>query len=56
MIAHPIFRPHLILEYRKRFNEEPFTKDETMNFTSVVKNAIRDANEAIKGKIKAKLD
>lgn len=51
MIAHPKFRPHLILEYRKRFNEEPFTKDEAMNFTSIVKEAIKDRNEARMEKI-----
>lgn len=62
-ISHPMFRPHLILEYRKRFNEEPFTMDETMDFTSVVKEAIKDANVVVKEivkdkkeKIKSKLD
>lgn len=52
MIAHPKFRPHLILEYRKRFNEEPFTKDEAMSFTSIVKEAIKDRKEQRKEKIK----
>lgn len=27
-IAHPKFRPHLMLEYKRRFNEEVFTKEE----------------------------
>lgn len=27
-IAHPKFRLHLILEYKKRYNEEPFTSEE----------------------------
>lgn len=51
-IAHPKFRPYLILEYRKRFNEEPFTKDELMTFTSAIKDRIKDRNETVKTKIK----
>lgn len=28
LITHPKFRPHLILEYKRRFNEMPFSKEE----------------------------
>lgn len=28
LITHPKFRPHLILEYKRRFNEMPFIKEE----------------------------
>ena len=31
-IAHPKFRPMLALEYKKRFNENPFSKDEIVEF------------------------
>ena len=37
MIAHPAFRPHLILEYRRRFKEEPFTKEDLAGFTGALK-------------------
>ncbi len=46
MIAHPAFRPHLIVEYRRRFKEEPFTKDELMGFTSVIKERIEQRRES----------
>ena len=52
MIAHPKFRPHLILEYRKRFNEEPFTKDEASTFTSVVRDTIKEKREDFRESIK----
>ena len=54
-ISHPKFRPHLIVEYRKRFNEEPFTKEEFKEFTSVVKEKIKDKNESVIEKIKVKV-
>jgi 4-hydroxybutyrate CoA-transferase len=54
MISHPKFRPYLIMEYRKRFNEEPFTKDEAMKLTSIIKEHIKDRNEIVKEKIKGK--
>lgn len=41
-IAHPKFRPHLILEYKKRFNEEPFTRDELKSMLGEVKEHIID--------------
>lgn len=52
MIAHPKFRPHLIIEYRKRFNEEPFTKEEAKEFTSIVVETIKTKNEERIEKIK----
>lgn len=41
-IAHPKFRPHLILEYKKRFNEEPFTHEELKIMLGEVKEHIID--------------
>lgn len=41
-IAHPKFRPHLILEYKKRFNEEPFNRDELKLMLGEVKEHIID--------------
>ena len=54
-ISHPKFRPHLIVEYRKRFNEEPFTKEEFKEFTSIVRDKIQDKNESVIEKIKEKV-
>ncbi len=47
-IAHPKFRPHLILEYTKRFNEEPFSKEEIKKYLSTAKEQIKDG---VKNKI-----
>lgn len=41
-IAHPKCRPHLILEYKKRFNEEPFTHEELKIMLGEVKEHIID--------------
>ena len=43
MIAHPAFRPHLILEYKRRFNEEPFTKEDLAGFTTALKERSKEA-------------
>lgn len=55
-IAHPKFRPHLILEYKKRFNEEPFTSDEMQtqfkDYLSETKESIKDGVASIISKIK----
>ncbi|MBQ9530926.1 MAG: 4-hydroxybutyrate CoA-transferase [Eubacterium sp.] len=56
MIAHPAFRPHLILEYRKRFKEEPFTKDELMGFTSVIRERSKERREHIKEATKERVE
>lgn len=56
MIAHPMFRPHLIIEYRKRFKEEPFTKDEIMGFTSVVRERTKEKREQLKEATKERRD
>lgn len=45
MIAHPAFRPHLIVEYRRRFKEEPFTKEELMGFTSAIRERSKERLE-----------
>lgn len=42
MIAHPKFRPHLTIEFIKRFNEEPFTKGNVKNYFSSAKEMIRE--------------
>lgn len=41
-IAHPKFRPVLAIEYMKRYNEEPFTKDEVMEYISNTKEQIKE--------------
>lgn len=41
-IAHPKFRPHLLVEYRRRFSENPFTADEIREYLGDVKQQIRD--------------
>ena len=41
-IAHPKFRPHLLIEYRRRFSENPFTADEIREYLGDVKQQIRD--------------
>lgn len=41
-ICHPKFRPHLALEYYKRFNEEPFTKEEVKEYLSYAKEQIKE--------------
>ena len=56
MIAHPAFRPHLIIEYRRRFKEEPFTKDELMGFTSVIKERTKERREHLKEATKEKAE
>ena len=48
MIAHPMFRPHLMIEYKKRFKEDPFTKEEMLGFTSVLKERTKERREAIR--------
>lgn len=48
-ISHPRFRPHLIIEFKKRFNEDPFTREE-------IKEVIEDVKEQIVDDIKNKLN
>lgn len=50
-IAHPKFRPYLILEYKKRFNEEPFSKEDIINFKEVVKEKIKGDIQNVKSRI-----
>lgn len=45
MIAHPAFRPHLIMEYKKRFKEEPFTRDDFQKFTTELKERSKEKIE-----------
>ena len=55
-IAHPKFRPHLILEYKKRYNEEPFTSEEMQtqfkDYLSETKESIKDGVASLISKIK----
>lgn len=55
LITHPKFRPHLILEYQKRFNEEPFTKEELKEHFKDVKEHIIDAADQLIDEIKDKI-
>lgn len=54
-IAHPKFRPHLCIEYRKRFNEEPFTREELREYLGNVKQHVSEAKERLKDDVLTKL-
>lgn len=54
-IAHPKFRPHLTIEYRKRFNEDPFTKEELREYIDDVKQHVSEATERLKDDVLSKL-
>ncbi len=41
-ITHPKFRPFLMMEYKKRFGEVPFTAEEQRSFTSVVIDEVKE--------------
>lgn len=55
LITHPKFRPHLILEYKRRFNEMPFTKEEMKDlmeemrehFDSMKEHIVKEFKELI---------
>lgn len=47
-IAHPKFRPALVLEYKKRFGSDPFTEEEFKSFKNSIKEKIA---ATIEGKI-----
>jgi len=51
MIAHPRFRPHLILEYKRRFNEEPFTTEEAKHLATALKERIKDDREIVRERL-----
>jgi 4-hydroxybutyrate CoA-transferase len=51
MIAHPRFRPLLILEYKRRFNEEPFTSEETHHLTDALKEKLKEDREIVAEKL-----
>lgn len=62
-ISHPKFRPFLIMEYKRRFHEEPFTVEESLHFTTVIKERttqvrekIKDNAAAVKTKIKSDIE
>lgn len=55
-IAHPKFRAHLILEYRKRFNDDPFEKDELKDLLiDDMKEHLSSVKDHIKDEVKQKL-
>lgn len=51
LISHPKFRPHLMLEYRKRFNEEAFSKEELREQLDEIKENINTSVGDIKDKL-----
>lgn len=55
LISHPKFRPHLMLEYRKRFNEEAFTKEELKDQLSEIREHINASVGDLKDKLHADL-
>ncbi len=51
-IAHPKFRPGLVLEYKKRFGSDPFTEEEFKNLKNSIKEIITATIEEKIDKIK----
>ncbi len=51
-IAHPKFRPGLVLEYKKRFGSDPFTEEEFKNMKNSIKEIITATIEEKIDKIK----
>ncbi len=51
LISHPRFRPYLMLEYRKRFNEEVFSSEELKTQLSDIKEQIENTVGDIKEKL-----
>ena len=56
MIAHPAFRPHLMMEYKRRFKEDPFTIEEMKSFTSIIKERSKERREQLKEATKERLE
>ncbi len=54
-IAHPAFRPVLILEYKKRFGKDPFTIEEMMSFKDVIKEKLHQDRKVIKNNLEEKI-
>lgn len=53
-IAHPKFRPALVLEYKKRFGSDPFTEEEFKSFKNSIKEKIAATIEDKIDKLKNK--
>ncbi len=51
LITHPKFRPHLIIEYKKRFNEDPFTKEELKEQLDDIKKHIDESVGELREKL-----
>lgn len=54
-IAHPRFRPHLMLEYKKRFNEDVFTKEELKEQMAEIKENIENTVDDLRDKLRSDL-
>lgn len=55
LISHPKFRPYLMVEYRKRFNEEAFSGKELNAQLVEIKENIENSVDTIKDKLKEDL-
>ena len=55
-IAHPAFRLQLMLEYKKRFGEEPFTDEEIKTLKDLVIEKIQNEKERITASIESKIE
>ncbi len=55
LISHPRFRPHLMLEYKKRFNEDVFTKEELKAQMDEIKENIESSVGEFREKLRSDL-
>lgn len=55
LISHPRFRPHLMLEYKKRFNEDVFTKEELKAQMDEIKENIESTVGEFREKLRSDL-
>lgn len=55
-IAHPKFRPILVLEYKKRFGADPFTEEELKGLKNSIMDKIHSEKERIANSIEQKID
>lgn len=55
-IAHPKFRPMLVLEYKKRFGADPFTEEELKGLKDSLIEKIHSEKDRITNSIEQKID
>lgn len=55
-IAHPKFRPMLVLEYKKRFGSDPFTEEEFKNLKTSLIDKINSEYDKLAASIEHKID